>query len=227
MRNWNFEGSLPRVGVVLALGVLAAGCTATSQYMHAPSAPVPTIAPPNAAVVVFLRPSHYGEGVLTTILDDRGAFMGDSIGGTEFSVILPPGPHVFLSWAENTAPLQATLLPGRVYYVEVSPRMGFWSTRVQLLAITPRSESWKEVDEWMRECSQLVPDAAAGQAYLNGRAAGVAERIRRARERLGGLEADERNERTLNPEDGVQSQAPVLVATSASVPPAPSVPSSK
>lgn len=190
----------------------------------APRVPVPLIAPPDAALVVFMRPSGYGRSVATTILDDRGMFLGDSIGETQFAVTLPPGRHVFLSWAENTAPLQGDFLPGRVYYVEVSPRMGFWSTRIQLIALTPRSEHWSHVNEWLHETTQLVPDAAAGQAYLNGRADAVAERVRRARERLTELDAEELADRTFLPQDGVASEGPVLVPTAGSVQPPPPAP---
>jgi hypothetical protein len=225
----NFERALPRKTAFLCFaragiftfGLSAAGCVATSKYMIEPSLPVPTVAPPNAAVVVFVRPSHYGQSVATTILDDHGFFMGDSIAGTEFSVALAPGPHLFLSWAENTASLSASLLPGRVYYVEVSPRMGWWSTRVQLIAVTPRSSNWSEIKTWLSEATQLVPDTAAGQAYLNGRQADVAERIRRARERLGQFDEEELDDRTLRPEDGIASVEVVPVAPTA--PPGPAV----
>lgn len=199
------------------------GCTATSEYMVQPRVPVPLVAPPDAALVVFMRPSGYGRGVATTILDDRGVFLGDSIGETQFAVAVPPGHHVFLSWAENTAPLEGDFLPGRMYYVEVSPRLGFWSTRVQLLALTPRSEHWVHVNEWLQETTQLVPDSAAGQAYLNGRADAVAERIRRARERLAELDAEERAQRTFLPQDGVPSGASVLVAAPGVAPPPPAM----
>jgi hypothetical protein len=191
------------------------------------SLPVETAAPPNAAVVVFVRHSHYGASVATTILDDRGMFMGDSIGGTEFAVVLPPGPHLFLSWAENTAPLSATLLPGRVYYVEVAPRFGFWSPRVQLFAITPRSDKWPDLRTWIGESTQLVPDSPAGQGYLNARRDDVAERIRRARERLVELDKAELDERTLNPEDGIPSAPPAAPASAEPrLPPPPAAPAS-
>jgi hypothetical protein len=215
-------------GAGVALAVASVGCTATSQYMLQASLPVDTAAPPNASVVVFVRHSHYGASVATTILDDRGMFMGDSIAGTEFAVVVPPGPHLFLSWAENTAPLSATLLPGRVYYVEVAPRLGFWSPRVQLFAITPRSDNWQNLRTWIGESTQLVPDSPAGQGYLNARRDDVAERIRRARERLSELDKDELDARTLYPEDGIPSAppAPPPSAEPRLPPPPPAPPSS-
>ena len=198
------------VSLLMALSALGAtGCfAATSPYMSAPRLPVPTVAPPNAAVVVFVRPSDFANNAVATILDDRGAFLGDSLAESQFAVLLPPGPHVFLSWAENTAPITASLLPGRVYYVEVAPRPGFWKARVQLIAITPRSENWVELGTWISRSTQLVPDTLAGQQYLNERREDVEERIRRAHERLTQLSAEELNDRTLLPEDGVPSAAP-------------------
>jgi hypothetical protein len=202
----------------LLLALVTSGCTASSKYMFEPRLPVPNVAPPNAALVVFVRPSGYARGEVTTILEDQGAFLGDSVAETHFAVAVAPGPHLFFSWGENTAPLIANLLPGRVYYVEVSPRPGFFSSRVQLLAITPRSPNWKELGTWLSESSQLIPDTAAGQAYLNGRREAVAERIRRARERAGELDAEERAARTLQPEDGVLAAAPALQAQQAPAP---------
>ncbi|HWZ91983.1 MAG TPA: hypothetical protein VNW92_24130, partial [Polyangiaceae bacterium] len=196
---------------LLALGASVTGCIATSTRMISPSLPIPAIAPPNAALVVFVRPSQYKASIATTILEDNGVFMGDSIGGSEFFVTLPPGPHLFLAWAENTAPLRATLLPGRVYYVEVAPHFGFLSPRVQLLAITPRSEKWAELSAWISESQQLVPNLALGQAYLNDRSEDVAKRIRSAHENLSALDPDELAARTLYPEDGVPSPPPLLV----------------
>jgi len=176
--------------------------------MFEPQLPIPNVAPPNAALVVFVRPSSYASRDLATILDEQGAFLGDSVAETQFAVACPPGQHLFLAWSQNTAPLSANLLPGRVYYVEVSPRPGFFSSRVQLLAITPRSNNWNQLGTWLSESTQLVPDMAAGQAYLNGRGDAVRERIRRARERMSELDAEERAARTLQPEDGVISASP-------------------
>jgi len=194
--------------LLVLLLLLVTGCTGSSKHMFEPRLPVPNLAPPNAALVVFLRPSSYASRTVTTILDDQGVFLGDSVAETQFAVAIPPGPHLFLAWGENTAPLLADLLPGRIYYVEVSPRWGFFSPRVQLLAVTPQSDNWKELGTWLTECSQLVPDIAAGQAYLSARGEAVGKRIASARERANQLDDEERGARTLHPEDGVIS--PVL-----------------
>lgn len=191
--------------VLLSLLALMSGCTASSPYMSEPRLPVANEAPPNAALVVFVRPSSYGSGTVITILNDQGAFLGDSVAETQFAVLVAPGRHLFLAWAENTAPLLCDLLPGRVYYVEVSPRMGFFSPRVQLLAITPRSDNWRELGSWLAESTQLIPNMSAGQAYLSERHDAVQKRIRSAREHASDLDDEERDARTLRPEDGVSA----------------------
>jgi hypothetical protein len=193
---------------LLALGLSGTGCTASSDYMleaHAPQLMHPV---GNAATVVFIRPSGYAKGMKMTVLDGRGRFLGDSLPESWFAVKMPPGDHVFVGWAENTSALRAQLLPGRTYYVEVAPKMGAFSARVQLLAITPRAESWGELREWLDESRQLVPDEANGQAYLNGRKDDVVDRLQRAAEIMREYDRDELEERTLRPEDGL-AVAPV------------------
>jgi hypothetical protein len=178
------------------------GCAATSDYMAESASPRPIMGVGDMATVVFIRPSSYAKSIKTTILDGRGTFLGDSLPESHFAVVLPPGQHVFISWAENTAALQATLAPGRVYYVEVAPKLGVLSARVHLLALSPRAENWDKVGEWLKETKQFVPDSAGGQRSLASRSEDVQERIRRGTEALANYDAEELAERTLRAEDG-------------------------
>jgi hypothetical protein len=190
-----------QVVLILASAILV-GCTATSDYMmeaHAPDALKPTA---EAATVVFVRPSSYARGMRSTILDGHGRFLGDSLPESYFAVKVPPGEHLFIAWAENTAALRATLAPGKTYYIEVAPKLGAFSARMQLLAVTPRSENWKEVRQWVAESKQLLVNEAGGQAYLRERQEDVQERIKRAGEILHEYDPRELEERTLRPEDG-------------------------
>jgi hypothetical protein len=188
--------------VAVFLSSLTIGCSVSSPYMHEQAPPQPIPASRDKATIVFLRPSSYGGRVKTTILDTRGRFLGEDWGSTYFAVQVEPGEHVFLAWAENTAALRARLAAGKTYYIEVAPKMGALSARMHLLALTPRSASWSKVPEWMSGSVQVVPDEAAGQAYLQARATDVDERIRRAKEALSKYSSEELAERTLRPEDG-------------------------
>ena len=196
-----FAASFTRTLAALGLAAGLAGCSASSDYMH-PVGP-PQLAPKaDTATVVFIRPSGYAAGIATTILDDKGRFLGDSLAETYFVSEVPAGEHVFIAWAENTAALKAQLAPGKVYYVEVSPKMGALSARVHLLALTSRSESWGELQSWLADSQPMRTDEKAGQAYLAERAEDVQERIARAKDALTEYDAEELAERTLRPEDG-------------------------
>jgi hypothetical protein len=180
----------------------ATGCAATSEYMFEIQNPRVIAATPTTATVVFLRPSGWAAGIKTLIFDGRGRFLGESLPKSHFAVSVPPGQHLFISWAENTAALQAVLAPGRVYYVEVSPKLGALSARMHLLAINSRSESWSKLGDWIADTKQLVPDEAAGQAYMQSRSEDVAERLRRGNEAIEKYDTVELEARTLRPEDG-------------------------
>ena len=200
---------------------LTTGCAGTSDYMRPTLAPLDALPPPGTAAVVFVRPSGWFYSVVMTILDDQGRFIGDSTADSCFAVPVPAGKHLFIGWAENTAALQADLAPGRVYFVEVAPRLGWWTARVQLLAVTPHSEQWGKLKEWVSDCDKFRADEAGGQAYLNSRRDAAAEHVRRGKEKLGEYDGEELEARTLRPNDGV---APTLYAPPFAAPPPAALP---
>jgi hypothetical protein len=186
---------------IVAALLSVTGCTASSEFMRPATAGVPPAAGEQAQVV-FIRPSGYAGAIKTTIVGGHGEFLGDSLAESYFAVSMPPGEHMFIAWAENTAVLRANLAPGKTYYVEVSPKMGAWSARMHLMALKPGSENWGELQSWLAASSRLEPDRQAGQSYLAGRQDDVAERLRRANEALTEYTPEELAERTLGPDDG-------------------------
>jgi|GEM_PF-1231608 len=183
------------------LALSTAGCSASSKYMI--KAPRSSIArSPDAATVVFIRPSSYAASMRTTILDANGRFLGDSLPSSYFAVKVPPGEHVFVAWAENTAALRATVEANKIYFVEVSSKMGAWTARMHLLAIGPNSPNWKKIDEWLADSDPYEANEQRGQAYLQSRARDTAERIERAKEALSKYDRAELAERTIVPTDG-------------------------
>lgn len=186
--------------LVLALSTLA-GCA--SKYMVRAEGPLPIGPRPDTATVVFVRPSSFGAALHPTIFDESGRFLGDAEASSHFMVQVPAGEHMFVVWAENTGPIRAKLAPGRVYFVEVALKPGMWQARAHLLAITPRTESWNNLRDWLADTRPTIADQPAGQAYLDERHDDVADRLRRAREALAEMDPEEVDERTLLPNDGV------------------------
>lgn len=177
------------------------GCT--SKFMHPAPAGAPIAPRSDVATVVFVRPSSFGAAIHPTIFDERGSFLGDAEPSAHFVAHVTPGQHMFVVWAENTGPIRANLLPGRVYFIEVSMKPGVWQARAHLLAITPRTEQWGRVREWLADTKPTVADLTAGQSYLTDRRDEVLERIKRANEAFAEMDDEERFARTLGPEDGI------------------------
>ncbi len=177
------------------------GCA--SKFMQPAGAPLP-IAPRNeTATVVFVRPSSYAAAIHPTIIDERGRFLGEAEPSSHFVATVAPGEHLFFVWAENTGPIHAVVLPGRVYFVEVAMKPGAWQARAHLLAIAPDTEQWPKLRDWLAETRPTIADLAAGQAYLDGRHDDVLERIRRAYDAFAEMDEGERADRTLRPNDGI------------------------
>jgi hypothetical protein len=164
------------------------------------NAPLPELPVPGHAVVVFVRPSTYEEGKRFAIIDHRGHFLGHSLPATWFEVQLPAGDYVFFAKASNVAALRARLLPLRTYFVEVSPRYGFFSARVQLLSITPRSSRWQNRESWLAE-SVGHRLGLGTESELD--AEDILDIISDGQEVLAGYDGEELAERSLLGEDGI------------------------
>ena len=184
---------------------LASGCVTTTQArnMVEVAPPQRLVAPADAALVVFVRPSKFAFAIAANIIDEQGRFLGDSPAAGHFAAILPPGRHMFVVWAENTDAIDADLAPGKIYFVEVAPTMGAFSAQMHLRAIKPSSANYGHRDEWMVKTQQYAVMGTGGQDNLNRRPDDVRERLRRAQEHLTKYSDAEREERTLRAPDGI------------------------
>jgi hypothetical protein len=196
--------SMTRVlGLVL---LLAAGCGAPPQPRMTPVPPPhdPLKPLPGTAVVVFIRPSLLAGDVKLTVMDQNGRFLGQSQARSHFAVPVAPGKRVFMIHDKNVAALQAELVAGKTYFVEVAVQPGSTATpEAQLLAITPRSASWNERETWLNATDRLQSDFASGQAWVEARAQDTPRKLKKGLERLAKYSKSELAERTLQPGDGV------------------------
>jgi len=182
---------------------LASGCASAARNMVEIKPPQRLVAPADAALVVFVRPSKFAFGIAANIIDEQGRFLGDTPAKGHFAAVVPPGRHMFVVWAENTDAIDAELAPGKIYFVEVAATMGALSAQMHLRAIKPMSANYGHRDEWMVNTTQFAIDGPGGQENLNRRPDDVRERLRRAQEHLIKYSASEREERTLRAPDGL------------------------
>lgn len=202
MRTLRAPVRLAPLRVLACLAALAvAGCG--SSYMHTAKGPQPPV-PAGQAVVVFLRPSMFALLAHYQVIDEKGRFLGELLAGSHFAVPVPAGDHVFVAFhdgdplAHNDA-MRARLLPGLTYFALVQPTM----TGVEITAIAPRSESWSRVRGWLADTDALVPDPAAGQAFLADHG-DLLDELEAGYKHLSDDDAEELDEHTLLATDGVR-----------------------
>jgi hypothetical protein len=107
------------------------GCA--SSYMQRAE----PLGPPgaNEAKVVFCRPSRAFGGAVTFPLWDGTRLIGFSESGGTIEYRCEPGEHVFVASAQTYKGMEATLAGGTVYYVWLTPRLGFLSAAVGLTRV--------------------------------------------------------------------------------------------
>jgi len=229
-RGFGWAGTLLAI-LVASLSLWLTGCAPQSKYMREVESPQQLQAPPNGALVVFIRPSKYAGLIIPTIMDGKGRYLGSAVAGSHFAIRVPPGEHLFISWGENTGVVLARVAAGHIYYVHVEMGMGAITARTHLVPIKPSMEEWQELPEWLADTTRLVPKQAKGQAYLDSKKRSVKDRIARAKDNLTEADPDELLEMTLAPTDGVHAPggSPLEAAAAAPQPtaaeaPAPAAP---
>jgi hypothetical protein len=136
---------LTRGALIVALTLLLVSCG--GKYMTI-SEPLPKPSE-GKALVNFMRPSSFGGGVEATIWDGEN-LIGWIYGKQAFQYECDPGKHLFVAWSEYKSPVEAELLPGRVYYIVMRTRMGAWRARVHQIPVNPNHELWQQALTWSK-----------------------------------------------------------------------------
>lgn len=89
------------------------------------------------SVVYFVRESPLGL-VINFSFFDNDKFIGKFDGGDYIRYECEPGEHLFWARAENRDFITADLEPGKIYFVEVVPQMGFVKASVKLIPVGPK-----------------------------------------------------------------------------------------
>jgi len=117
--------------VALLLLPLLAGCASSYMQRAEPMGPPG----PNEAKVVFCRPSRALGGAVTFPVWDGTQLIGFSESGGTIEYRCTPGEHVFIASAQSYKGMSASLAGGQVYYVWLTPRVGFLSAAVGLTRV--------------------------------------------------------------------------------------------
>lgn len=217
--------------VVVLLGLT--GCKSIPKYMREAEGTAPLRAPPDKALVVFVRSAKLGFAIRAHVMDDQANFLGTAIAGGHFAVARAPGPQKFVVWSEVTDILVADLAPGLVYFVEVVPRMGVMRARFSFKAAHRGTDLFPYPKDDLEGTQRYLVDASAAREEMDD-AEERREKLKDAKQELAGMSADTLREHTLAPNDGhleagVPHDGPIampagVAATGAPPPPPPGQP---
>jgi hypothetical protein len=109
---------------------------------------------PEKALIYFIRPQQLGFLIQAAVYDGE-----EFIGFVPFDQKLPylasPGEHRFMVVSEAADFMDANLITGKTYYVQVLPRMGAWRARFSLGPVTKAELETEKVKTWI-EKAQLI-----------------------------------------------------------------------
>jgi hypothetical protein len=153
------EGTMRRLckGIALVVLILFAVSCAPKYMIKQEPMQKPS---EGKAIVHFLRPSSVGGAVQATIWDND-KLIGFTAGKMAFQYECDPGKHLFIAWSEYKSPVEAELLPDRVYYIVLRMRMGWWRGRVHQVPINQYHELWSDALTWQKTLPNYKPDPSA------------------------------------------------------------------
>lgn len=136
-------------GMTILLCTWIAGCAHPIMGWSAfDTGPAPVAS--DKALVYFIRPEKAGWGNNASVFDGV-QLIGVVPYGTKLPFQAEPGEHTFMVIGESADFIQANLLAGKTYYVEVTPRMGWGATRFSLDPVSQRElgkrSKRKEIDQ--------------------------------------------------------------------------------
>ena len=113
-------------------------------------------APEDKAVVYFARTSSLGFAINFTYFDST-VLIGKCKGTNFIRYECEPGQHVFWGRSENRDYVEAELEAGKVYFIEVEPRMGAMKAAIELNPVDPSPGS-KAMNRILKLIDKKTPE---------------------------------------------------------------------
>jgi hypothetical protein len=183
--------------VAASLLLLLTGCLHfETEYMR--DAGAPGLSHENDARVIVFRPSAFGGNTQFPIFEyaeNEVKLMGFAESGCVFEYRCAPGKHLFLTWGEGEAYIEADLAAKRTYYIRCFARLGILAPRPRFTAVRPGTDEWKNLDNELKDLQPRELNPAKADAFEDSKE----ERVRKAK---ASMDEGKKNLTELKPEDG-------------------------
>lgn len=149
--------------MVLVFCLALAGCAGTIKNMkEIENTDFVVIPEPGKSAIVFMRPETSGFAVQASVFEIEGhlpKLVGIVAAETKVAYQIDPGQHIFMAIAESAEFMSADLLPNKVYYALVTPRMGIWKARFSLDPVHEDQLDKSDFDDWYEDCRWVEKNA--------------------------------------------------------------------
>jgi len=119
--------------------------------------------------ITFFRTSAVGAAIQAPIAEMVGSeleFVGIAFVDTKIRQIVAPGKHVYVLSGESGEIVEATLAPGKNYYVRMEPHMGFMKARFAGVSIPPTELLTDEVQKQLEDCVHVASNSEADKWFV-------------------------------------------------------------
>jgi len=123
----------------------------------------------NQSAIVFFRDTVFGGAIQAPViesLDKDVAFVGIVSANTKLLHKTIPGKHTYVVGGEDSNILEVDLAPQKVYYVRVSPKMGFWKAR---FAFEPITDDDEKLQKALSGCKWVTSGASAQSWFIDNK----------------------------------------------------------
>ena len=185
--------------VILALLPAALAACSTTTYMR-DAQPTPSPGPEEAKVIIY-RTSSFGGAehfpVYELVDHEDGRLLGFTETDRYFEYRCPPGKHLFVTWGEGEAFIEADLEAGKTYFIRTYSKFGVLSARPGFAPVGQESGHWPTLEEVLSslQCRELEPDKAAEYEH---------RKVDHLKKTMASYREGRKNPRFLTPNDGLE-----------------------
>jgi len=183
--------------IILALLPAALAACSTTSYMRDA---LPTLPPgPEEAKVIIYRNTSFGGAehfpVYELLDDEDGKLLGFTETDRYFEYRCPPGKHLFVTWGEGDAFIEADLEAGKTYFIRTYAKFGVLSARPGFAPVGRESGDFPDVEAALStlQCRELDPEKAAEYEH---------RKVDHMKKTMASYREGRKNPRFLIPEDG-------------------------
>ena len=187
--------------LILLLSALLAGC-ASGVAMTPSEPPTPR---GGDSIVVFMRPSHLGRALVSSVYDVSGPetrFVGVLNFGDKLAMPFKPGNYTFMVIGESADFMQATVDGGKTYYAVVTPRYGVVTARFSFRPVRSTEVDGSQFAAWTA-ATRYVTNSPQTEAWARDNAKDVNSKRNEYWPQWNSKPVSQRMSQTLNAEDGV------------------------